>query len=118
MPDPIALKVIEEPEPGSRPVLVQRHKGVPFFRGEERAPSLSCGTCGEVLATGMSLKHFTTFEGASALGVTGIPFKDGPQPVTVTYNIQADWYFAGNTHLVLRCPTCAAYNDTVASITA
>lgn len=118
MPEAIALKVIQQPEPGTRPVMLHEFRGVLFFLGEEHAPALSCGQCGEVLVRGIRLKRFTTLEKAAAMRVKTFPFKDGPQRSTVTHDVPNNIYLAGHSRLVLKCPSCPAYNDTVASSTA
>jgi hypothetical protein len=110
----IALKIIPKPEPGTRPVVFRKSGRMVFFQGEERAPALSCGHCGHTLVTGIPLKRFTTVEKSPG----GKAFKDGEELITGTLSVKGKGDFAGNTQLVIKCPACSAYNETVASRTA
>lgn len=121
MCEQIALTVIKEPEPGTRPVIMHKYKGALFFRGEEHAPSLSCGQCGEVLVTGIPLQCFATRTESAEMKAKAYPFTNRAQVISGTININESWNFTGETEdarLVLQCPACQAYNDTVASMTA
>jgi hypothetical protein len=122
MPETIALRIIQEPEPGIRPVIVvEDGLRILLIRGEEHAPSLSCGQCAEILVRGISLDCFATRERAAVMGAKAYPFKNGHNLISGTLSISERWYLTGDTplaQLVLMCPACGAYNDTVASITA
>jgi hypothetical protein len=117
MPD-VALKVIDEPETGARPVISSSIRGLLFIRGEEHAPSLTCGHCREILVRCVPPQRFVTTKMAREMKVRGIPFLSGPQPTSLTLTLPCGWYVVADTHLVLRCPSCQAFNDTDASITA
>lgn len=110
----IALKIIPKPEPGTRPVVFRRSGRMVFFQGEERTPELACGQCDHTLVTGIPLKRFTTVDKSSG----GKAFKDGEQQITGTLIVKGKHDFAGNTQLVIKCPSCSAYNETIASRTA
>lgn len=47
------LKVIPEPDPGSRSVFIKTNEGSIIFRGTETTLSLDCGQCGESLVVGL-----------------------------------------------------------------
>jgi hypothetical protein len=49
----IPLKVIPEPDPGSRSVFIQNGKESIVFSGRETEISLDCGQCGASLVVGL-----------------------------------------------------------------
>ncbi len=114
MADVIPLKIIPEPESGSRPVVSHESAKMLFIQGDQRAPALSCGRCDHILVRGVPIKCFTTAEKTSG----GKAFEDGNQVTTATLSVKGKHYFAGNTQPVIKCPSCGAYNETVASSTA
>lgn len=49
----IPLKVIPEPDPGSRSVFIKNGEGSIIFSGRETEISLDCGQCGASLVVGL-----------------------------------------------------------------
>jgi hypothetical protein len=110
--DVFRLKVMHDVKASSRRTVInQKDKNVPVFDGQDPAqPEWHCGSCRNVLATGVMMHPV----GPGA--VRFLPFPEGGETSILSIAVPKGRFIQSESGpVVIKCAGCGSFNETVPS---